>query len=270
MSDRSQGEGWWLASDGKWYPPEPRPAAAAAPAPPWAAPPQARLSTGLHTAVGVFMYLTAAAAGLGVIAMANVIPKVDAWWKAPIGSDADELAAWQDASDLVQGTSGFLAVCGLVLLILLMVWGNRAYRSLERYGAGGRSWSPGWAVGGWFIPLGNMVIPRLVLSEIERIPHPDNGPAPVADRWRERPLLGAGLGWWIGLIASAVIVGVGAGVVDAASEISGEGSDVITIVTDGTLYRNGLVVVACGIAGIGIAQLLGASYFKALRGRLLR
>ena len=24
MSDRSKGEGWWLASDGKWYPPESR------------------------------------------------------------------------------------------------------------------------------------------------------------------------------------------------------------------------------------------------------
>jgi hypothetical protein len=23
MSDRSRGEGWWLASDGKWYPPRP-------------------------------------------------------------------------------------------------------------------------------------------------------------------------------------------------------------------------------------------------------
>jgi hypothetical protein len=23
MSDTSQGEGWWVASDGKWYPPEP-------------------------------------------------------------------------------------------------------------------------------------------------------------------------------------------------------------------------------------------------------
>lgn len=25
MSDKSQGEGWWLASDGRWYPPESRP-----------------------------------------------------------------------------------------------------------------------------------------------------------------------------------------------------------------------------------------------------
>ncbi len=36
MSDTSQGEGWWLASDGKWYPPQP---ASAMPPPPVAAPP---------------------------------------------------------------------------------------------------------------------------------------------------------------------------------------------------------------------------------------
>ncbi len=29
MSDRSEGPGWWLASDGKWYPPESQPQAAA-------------------------------------------------------------------------------------------------------------------------------------------------------------------------------------------------------------------------------------------------
>lgn len=35
MSDTSQGDGWWLASDGKWYPPQPQQAAA----PPVNAPP---------------------------------------------------------------------------------------------------------------------------------------------------------------------------------------------------------------------------------------
>ena len=61
---------------------------------------------------------------------------------------------------------------------------NAAYRSLNRSGAEGRSWSSGWAVGGWFIPLAALVIPRLVLSEIERISHPDNGPAPIGAGWR--------------------------------------------------------------------------------------
>lgn len=34
MSDQSQGPGWWLASDGKWYPPENNPTAIALPPPP--------------------------------------------------------------------------------------------------------------------------------------------------------------------------------------------------------------------------------------------
>ena len=34
MSDTSQGDGWWLASDGKWYPPSSAPGPAPTPAPP--------------------------------------------------------------------------------------------------------------------------------------------------------------------------------------------------------------------------------------------
>ncbi len=34
MSDKSEGPGWWIASDGKWYPPELHPAARGAAAPP--------------------------------------------------------------------------------------------------------------------------------------------------------------------------------------------------------------------------------------------
>lgn len=40
MSDASQGPGWWLASDGKWYPPQVPPAAFAPPVPPPQVPPQ--------------------------------------------------------------------------------------------------------------------------------------------------------------------------------------------------------------------------------------
>lgn len=34
MSDRQESSGWWLASDGKWYPPESHPSAVAGTAPP--------------------------------------------------------------------------------------------------------------------------------------------------------------------------------------------------------------------------------------------
>jgi hypothetical protein len=270
MSDRPQGEGWWLASDGKWYPPESRPAPPAPPAPPWAGVPQARLSPGLHTSVRVFLYLTAAAAGLAVVALANAIPKIQAYWNAPIGSDADEMAAWDDAASLWTGSAGIAALAGLVLFVLLLVWGNQAYRSLSRTGAEGRSWSSGWAVGGWFIPLASLVIPRLVFSEIERMAHPDNGLAPIGERWRRQPLLGTGVAWWVFLILAGVLTCIGAGMLGAGTLVVGEGSDAVTTITDGILYRNGLTVITAGMTLLGIGQLLGAAYFRSLGSRLLR
>lgn len=270
MSDRPHGEGWWLASDGKWYPPESRPGPPSPPGPPWMSAPDTRLSPGLHTAVRVFCYLTAGAAGLAVIALANAIPRMHDWWTAPLGSDAAELSAWEEASALWGAAAGVLGVVGLVLFILLLVWGSQAYRSLGRSGAEGRSWSSGWAVGGWFIPLAGVVIPRLVFSEIERIAHPESGPAPVGDRWRRRPLLGSGLAWWILQIAAGGVGVIGVAVMGAATVVTGVGGDTVTTITDGALYRNGLAVVAAATALLGIAQLLGAAYFRAMGERLLR
>ena len=34
MADVSQGPGWWIASDGKWYPPDLHPSVAQLPPPP--------------------------------------------------------------------------------------------------------------------------------------------------------------------------------------------------------------------------------------------
>jgi hypothetical protein len=48
MSDTSQGEGWWLASDGKWYPPES--AQRPTPPPPPYAQPQVQQTNGLAIA----------------------------------------------------------------------------------------------------------------------------------------------------------------------------------------------------------------------------
>ena len=55
----------------------------------------------------------------------------------------------------------------------------------------------------------------------------------------------------------------------AGTLVVGEGVDAVTTITDGILYRNGLVVVAAGMAVLGIAQLLGAAYFRSLGERLL-
>jgi hypothetical protein len=61
-----------------------------------------------------------------------------------------------------------------VLLVLLagiafVVWLHRARANLDGPGSQELTWTRGWAVGGWFIPLGNAVIPQLVVYEVDRV-----------------------------------------------------------------------------------------------------
>jgi Domain of unknown function (DUF4190) len=88
LSDASQGEGWWLASDGKWYPPEsatppPPPAPPArgsgsTPVAPVAAAPQRTNSLAITSLVlGILGFVSCAIAGIpglitGVIARRQI------------------------------------------------------------------------------------------------------------------------------------------------------------------------------------------------------
>jgi len=52
----------------------------------------------------------------------------------------------------------------VVAMITFLVWIHRALAAIRQSG-GTTSWSPGWAVGGWFVPLANMVIPWLTVRD---------------------------------------------------------------------------------------------------------
>lgn len=283
MSDRPLGEDWWLASDGKWYPPQsaqqpppppPPPGPGRYPPVPGGFPPgygalarpAHRLSRGLDTAVRVFLYLVAAAAALSAVAQVNEITRFSDWERT--GSLAS-LLDLEDAESLTAGFTTVTSLVGLTLWILLIIWLNQAYRAAtEPAGATGRSWSSGWAVGGWFIPFANAIIPRLVLNEIERVSHPDNGPAPIGDRWVGKPLIGAGMVWWIGTIVGLVIAGIGAAL--AGGEL--ESVERLRTLTDfdPDTYRSGLWLIAIGFVVSGAAALIGTRFMKPLGGRLLK
>jgi hypothetical protein len=52
----------------------------------------------------------------------------------------------------------------LVAMITFLVWIHRVFVAIRQTG-GTTSWSPGWAVGGWFVPLANAVIPWLTVRD---------------------------------------------------------------------------------------------------------
>lgn len=64
-----------------------------------------------------------------------------------------------------------LAIAGVAWL----VWQHRAHANLTALGAGKLRFTPGWAVGWWFVPFANLVRPPQVMSELIRASDPADG-----------------------------------------------------------------------------------------------
>jgi hypothetical protein len=70
----------------------------------------------------------------------------------------------------------------LVAAAAFITWLYQARRNAGRLG-GAMTWAPGWAVGGWFIPVARLVIPYLVVRDVRRASGPTPQLAPVGWWW---------------------------------------------------------------------------------------
>lgn len=108
-----------------------------------------------------------------------------------------------DAADNRVGGAA-LAYFGLVVAtgIVLMVWMFRSAKNLQALGRGGeQTWKPGWAIGGFFIPLANALIPFLMLTEIWKGSNPDRSTGPNWKRGAPNALV------WVWFAIALVAVG---------------------------------------------------------------
>ena len=87
------------------------------------------------------------------------------------------------------------AVVLLAAVIAWCVWQHRAQRLAgERLLTPGLKYTPGWAVGWWFVPFANYGMPAATMAELWRA---SGGDAGSAVDWRSRKLP-AYFGWWWG------------------------------------------------------------------------
>jgi len=78
----------------------------------------------------------------------------------------DQLAS----NDPVQVVIGLLqGGLGLVTGLVFLRWIYRAYKNIQGFGAEGLRFSPGWAVGYYFVPFLSLFRPAQVMSEIWRV-----------------------------------------------------------------------------------------------------
>ena len=111
----------------------------------------------------------------------------------------------EDNDSAVIGVALMAMAIYVATVIAFAMWIHRASSNLEPLNAQGQRFSPGWAVGWWFIPIMQVWRPYQVVKEIW------NGSDPYyvgerARNWKEAPVWGW-LGWWWAIWIIASIAG---------------------------------------------------------------
>jgi hypothetical protein len=86
------------------------------------------------------------------------------------------------------------------VIVVWLIWQHQATANLWARGYPGLKTKPGWAVGWWFIPFANFVMPLVSMLELDRRSTPDGAPR------RAGSVLGW---WWAAWIASSTVPAIG-------------------------------------------------------------
>jgi Domain of unknown function (DUF4328) len=107
----------------------------------------------------------------------------------------------------------FAGVLVIPIAVMTMILMYRMAKNLQLLGRGDATWSPGWAIGGWFCPpCAVYAIPWLMFRELWK--GSDPALAPGDTTWKSRPVPMLFNVWWVlyglvpllGLVTSAGVV----------------------------------------------------------------
>lgn len=245
MSDVAQAPDWWLASDGKWYPPQSRPVSAPVGRRPGLAPALSGWMQGLLWAAG-------AVYGIHALLVFAVFGASTNYESDP---GLDTLVSWSDLEDTANGWLTIAQVTALAVFVLIIIWGFQAHKAAETLSPGRRSWGRSWSIAGWFIPLANAVIPFLVISETQKIGDANRRGGIADPNWKRNSRVSPlGLVWWIVFIGSWVIGSISGGLTPSGDSLS----------ADLSTYQASYLLGALASALRAASGVLGALYVRSV------
>ena len=112
--------------------------------------------------------------------------------------------------------SGFVA---LAIFVLLIIWLYRAAKNNEALGRQNPRLGPGWAIGGWFIPVANLVIPFIIMDDVWRGADPSIARGDPG--WRRSSTLGAIWAW----LVTAVIFTIPSVIASSSGDVRADEPD---------------------------------------------
>ena len=135
----------------------------------------------------------------GILAIVNIVGVFSSYSEAELIQDIIDNKYVSDSD--IESNDDRQALIGMVQMALyiavaiaFLMWIHRAHRNLQSLGNQDLKYSPGWAVGWFFIPIMNLFRPYQVMSEIWRGSDPD---LPIGDSraWKSSTVSSL-VGWW--------------------------------------------------------------------------
>jgi hypothetical protein len=169
----------------------------------------------LSTPYGAIPYASAqtranwAVAMLAIILVGNVVLAGSTWMQIKL---LERVPSRRVTKSEITSNDARQALIGLVIqgavigsIVSFLMWFHRAHRNLPALGANRLRFTPGWAVGWWFIPFFNLVRPYEVMREIWY--GSDPAVVPNHGTFPRLPVGTALIGWWWGLFLIRCLVG---------------------------------------------------------------
>jgi len=209
------------------------------------APPVWRSLRGLTTALTVLFWAIVGANVLVVLALLNQ--------RAAVEDAIDELLVdlhrVDDADNLVVAAAVLVTLLTLAIAVVFIIWMWRTAKNNEALGRARPRLSAGWAIGGWFIPVANFVLPILIMQDLWR---GSDASVPRGDpNWR-RARGSVLVGMWWGTLLASVIARIAAG---SNSDEAGQYSSLTEYRTVNALLMLGaLFAIPAGVLAMTVAR----------------
>jgi Domain of unknown function (DUF4328)/Protein of unknown function (DUF2510) len=205
---------------------------------------------GLATALTILLGLTmvaAVATSAALFARASLLDDV-------FSVSLDEL---EDADAAAASTAVLFILLFVATGIVWIVWQYRHAKNARLLGQSD-GLGPGWAIGGWFIPLGNLVLPQLQLHQAAKATDGNgrgSGHAP--------PVV---IVWWVLFVIAALVGSVTRN--DSDADVIDDVSDIEQFQSNDQAAAVGmLVVIVAGVAAILMVRRLTARQHGVLEER---
>jgi hypothetical protein len=204
---------------------------------------------GIATALTVALLLAALASIVAGIAFLNRASFVDDVNRLNL-SDAEA------KDDAVRSGIGFFFLMFVIVGVLWLIGQFRHAKNAERL-RGSLGLGPGWAIGGWFIPFGNFVLPGMQLHQAAKASDPD---LPPGRPWKEGRSQALVLVWALVFDLSALCFSIGSSTRPSTDEL-------VLGTKDFSDFANADRAAAFGMFGYALAAVIAVFMVRTLAER---